>query len=144
MVGVLNPYLDPQLSYTWCEASLTVAKSIGKGIQYESRQARNICTWIHKYLATSKLPTHHYGQHSVSILDDKDFTLNIQEHLLAIVKDGYIQAQDIVDYISIPEVQAKLNAKKQSISIWTAQHWLKNLEWDYGQRKKGMYIDGHE
>ena len=37
MVGVLNLYLDPQLSYTWCEASLIVAKLMGKGIQYGSR-----------------------------------------------------------------------------------------------------------
>ena len=74
----------------------------------------------------------------------KIFAPNIQEHLLAIVKDGYIWAQDIVDYILKPEIQAKLNTKKQSISIQTAQHWLKDLEWHYGQRKKGMYIDGHE
>ena len=27
MVGTLNLYLDPQFSYTWCEASVLVAKS---------------------------------------------------------------------------------------------------------------------
>ena len=113
MVGILNLYLDPELSYTWREASLIVAKLMGTGIQYGSRRATNIHTWIHKYLTTSKLPTHRYGQHSVSILDDKDFALNIQEHLLVIVKDGYIQAQDIVDYIVTPEVQAKLSTKNQ-------------------------------
>ena len=112
MVGVLNLYLDPELSYTWHEASLIIAKSMGTGIQYGSRRARNIHTWIHKYLTTSKLPTHCYGQHSVSILDDEDFALNIQEHLLVIAKDSYIWAQDIVDYIATSEVQVKLNTKK--------------------------------
>jgi len=31
MVGTLNLYLDPELSYTWCEASLIVSKSQGQG-----------------------------------------------------------------------------------------------------------------
>lgn len=47
MVGTLNPYMDPELSYTWREASLIVAKSQGVGIRNGSKQARNICTWIH-------------------------------------------------------------------------------------------------
>lgn len=33
---------------------------------------------------------------------------------------------------------------KTSISVWTARHWLKCLDWRYGRRKNGMYIDGHE
>ena len=74
MAGVLNLYLDPQLSFKWQDASLIVAKSMGKGIQDGNKWARNLCTWIHKYLITGKLPTHHHGQHSVSILDDEDFT----------------------------------------------------------------------
>ena len=32
MVGTCNLYLDPELSYTWWEASLVVAKSQGSGI----------------------------------------------------------------------------------------------------------------
>jgi hypothetical protein len=34
--------------------------------------------------------------------------------------------------------------RKRSISIWTAQRWLKQLDWRFGRRKNGMYIDGHE
>ena len=33
MAGMLNLYLDPQLSFKWWDASLIVAKSMGKGIQ---------------------------------------------------------------------------------------------------------------
>ncbi|KAJ7731843.1 hypothetical protein B0H16DRAFT_1329057 [Mycena metata] len=33
---------------------------------------------------------------------------------------------------------------KRSISVWTARRWLKRLDWRYGHRKNGMYIDGHE
>jgi hypothetical protein len=32
MVGTLNLYLDPKLSYTWCESFLVVAKSLGLGV----------------------------------------------------------------------------------------------------------------
>jgi uncharacterized protein (DUF1499 family) len=32
MVDTLNLYLDPELSYTWREASIIVAKSLGLGI----------------------------------------------------------------------------------------------------------------
>ena len=79
-----------------------------------------------------------------SILDDKDFTQDIQEHHQEIAKDGYVQAQDIVDYFLTPAIQEKLGVKKQAISIWTAHHWLKKLDWCYGHKKNGMYIDGHE
>ena len=130
-------------SFKWWDASLIVAKLIGKGIWDGNKRASNLCTWIHKYLATGKLPTHRHGQHSVSILDDEDFTQDIQEHLQEIAKGGYIWAQDIVDHVSTPAIQERLGAKKWAISIQTACRWLKKLNWHYGC-KKNMYIDGHE
>ena len=111
MAVVLNQYLDPQLSFKWWDASLIIAKSMGKGIWDGNKWARKLHTWIHRYLATGKLPTHHHGQHSASILDDEDFVQDIQEHLQEIVKEGYIQVQDIVDYVSTPAIQEKLGAK---------------------------------
>ena len=54
MVGTLNLYLDPQLSYTWREASLIASKSQGHGVNH----ARNLRTWIHQYLGSKKLPVH--------------------------------------------------------------------------------------
>jgi hypothetical protein len=56
----------------------------------------------------------------MSILEDKDFLQAIQLHLQAIAKDGYIQAQDIIEFVSQPEMQSKLEAfgvKKKGISI---------------------------
>ncbi|KAG1787147.1 uncharacterized protein HD556DRAFT_1187991, partial [Suillus plorans] len=38
MLGALNLYLDPELSYGWREASLVASKSLGQGINH----ARNI------------------------------------------------------------------------------------------------------
>ena len=102
MVRTLNLYLDPELTYSWREASLIAAKSQGAGIKDGSKRARNIRTWIHQYLAYSKLPLHHHGQNQSFILDDEDFSQDIQLHLMEMAKDGYICAQDVVDYVASP------------------------------------------
>lgn len=117
MVGTLNLYLDPQLSYSWREASIIAAKAAGRGLNH----AQNLCHWILQYLNDSKkLPLHQYGTYQSSILEDKDFACNIQLHLLEIGKKGYICAQDIVDYVVTPEVQTQLGTKAQTIHEQTA------------------------
>lgn len=143
MVGTLNLYLDPQLSYTWREASLIASKSQGHGVNH----ARNLRTWIHQYLGSKKLPVHRYGNLRTSVLQDEDFSQSIQLHLQKIAKDGYIRAQDIVDFMETPEMQTKLDemgSRKKKISLRTAQRWLHTMGWRYGRKKNGMYIDGHE
>ncbi|KAG1814252.1 uncharacterized protein BJ212DRAFT_1274160 [Suillus subaureus] len=77
MLGALNLYLDPELSYGWHEASLIASKSLGQGINH----ACNIRTWIHQFLCNGKLPLHQYGQYHSSILEDEDFAQEIQLHL---------------------------------------------------------------
>ena len=144
MVGTLNLYLDPELQYTWQEASLVAAKSMGTGIKDGSKRARNIHTWIHNYLARDRLLTHCHGQHSKSILDHEDFAQDIQLHLMEIAKNGYICAQDVVDYVATPKIQEKLGSKSHTISVQTARRWLKWLNWRYGKKPNGMYVDGHE
>jgi len=80
----------------------------------------------------------------VSILNDEDFTQEIQLYLLEVAKDSYVYAQDVVDYVTKPETQERLGAKKTTISLSTTQHWMHKLDWRYGCKKNGMYIDGHE
>ncbi|KAG2363590.1 hypothetical protein BDR07DRAFT_1460242 [Suillus spraguei] len=141
MLGTLNLYLDPELSYGWREASLVVSKSRGQGINH----AHNICTWIHQFLHNGKLPFHQYGQYHSSILEDEDFAQEIQLYLSEVQqKEGHIRAQDIVDYVATPNVQERLGAKAKVISKRTAQRWLCKLDWRYGRKRNGMYIDGHE
>jgi hypothetical protein len=36
------------------------------------------------------------------------------------------------------------DVQKRSISVRTARRWLHHLDWRYGRRKNGMYVDGHE
>jgi hypothetical protein len=120
MVGTLNLYMDTELSYSWREASLVVAKSLGLGVQSGSKRAHNIRTWIHQFLASGKLPTHRRGQNHSSILDDEDFAREIQLHLMEKAKEGYVRAQDIVDFVAAPEMQEKLGSKARNISVRTA------------------------
>ena len=88
MVGTLNLYLDPQLAYTWRKASLIASKSQGHGVTH----TRNLCTWIHQYLGSKRLPVHQYqhGKMHSSVLQDEDFSQSIHLHLQQIAKDGYI------------------------------------------------------
>jgi hypothetical protein len=142
IVGTLNLYLDPMLSYTWCECSLLSSKVGGHGVNH----ARNIRTWIRRFLATGKLPLHRYGTFCLSILKDEDFAQDIQLHLTKIAKNGYIRAQDVVDYIATPDIQDRLAklGKARTISLRTAQCWLGKLSWRYTKKRNGMYVDGHE
>lgn len=63
---------------------------------------------------------------------------------MEIAKKEYICAQDIVDYVATPEVQQQLGTRARGIHVRTARWWLHKLSWRYQQKKKGMYIDGHE
>jgi hypothetical protein len=140
MVGTLNLYLDSELSYTWHQLSLLAAKAAGHGVHH----TRTICTWIHQFLSHGKLPLHRYGCYHSSILQDEDFKQSIQLHLQGIAKDGYVCAQDIVDCVTMPEMQEQLGTRWTGISIHMARCWLHNMEWQYGKKRTGMYIDGHE
>ncbi|KIJ56047.1 hypothetical protein M422DRAFT_239240 [Sphaerobolus stellatus SS14] len=95
MIGALSLYLDPTLSYGWRESSVLAAKASGHGVYH----AQCIQQWIHRFLMFGKLPLHQYG-HSQSVLEDEDFSQTIQLHLQERTKDGYIRAEDIVDFLS--------------------------------------------
>ncbi|KAF8192784.1 hypothetical protein K438DRAFT_2017942 [Mycena galopus ATCC 62051] len=132
------------LSYGWQEASMIVARSQDHG----SYHARCIRGWIHAFLSSRKLPLHRYGQYHSSILNDEDFSDAIKLHLQSVSqKDGHFTAQTLVDFVATKEIQDMLeqaDIQKRSISVWTARRWLKRLDWRFGRRKNGMYVDGHE
>ncbi|PBK82635.1 hypothetical protein ARMGADRAFT_1038428 [Armillaria gallica] len=108
-----------------------MSKSQGHGAYH----ARNIWSWIHQFLASGKeekLPLHHYGQSHSTILADEDISAAIQLHLQEIVKDGYISAQQIIDFIATEEMQKmleKANIKKRSIMIWPDQERNWKIKW---------------
>ena len=145
MAGTLNLYLDETLPYTWRQASELALTAQGKGTSY----ARQIQTWIHTYLDEKKLPKDNYGATNNSLLADEDFAQSIQLYLLEISKGGYISAKDVVAFVATEEMQEKIkklsgNGAKAMVSMRTAHQWLGVLNWWYGKKKRGMYIDGHE
>lgn len=123
MAATLNLYLDSQLSCTWRQASMIVAKSQGHG----AYRARCIREWIHQFLHHDKLPIHCYSGTKSSILQDEDISLEIQIELAERSKAAYIKAQDVVEVVSGPRVQKMLadaGILKRSISEPTAREWL--------------------
>ncbi|KAI0070203.1 hypothetical protein K474DRAFT_1609121 [Panus rudis PR-1116 ss-1] len=143
MVGVLNLYLDPELSYTWRNASIIVSKAQGHGVKH----ARNLRQWILNFVRYEKLPLHCYGQTRWSVLEDEDISQELQLKLTEKAKEGYIKAADLVDIVASQDMQAKFSSLgicKPKISERTARNWLHKLKWRYGRTRNGMYVDGHE
>ena len=135
MVGTLNLYLDKTLLYTWRQASELASKAQGKGTSY----AQNIQTWIHTYLEDKSLPHNNYGTTNSSLLANEDFAQRIQLYLLERSKEGYIKAQDIVDFVATEEMQEMIKrlkgeGAKLTISSRTAEQWLNALNWQYGKK----------
>ncbi|KAF9000882.1 hypothetical protein BDQ17DRAFT_1426910 [Cyathus striatus] len=146
MLGMLNLYLNENLSYTWHEASLITSHSQGHG----EAHAQNICTWMYQYLDSNlnNLPHHRYSSIQSTILCNEDFSQAIQLHLQEKTKGGYICTQDIVDFVeNSEEMQVKIedmHIKKKTISLSSATCWLDMHGWCYSKKKNGMYVDGHE
>ena len=132
MAGMLNLYLDTVLSYTWHQASVLAARVAGHGVKH----AHNLCIWICQFLHSGKLPFHRYGTYS--ILEDEDFAQGLKLHFTELAAKGYIQAHDIVEYVTTLEIKEWLETKAHSILEQTAQCW------HFTQKKNGMYINGHE
>jgi hypothetical protein len=72
------------------------------------------------------LPTNLYGRWNVSLLKDEDLAQEIHLHLQGIGK--YVKAMDIVHFLDMPEMKARLNLKKM-ISLATAQHWMRIIDY---------------
>ena len=143
MVGVLNLYLDPELPYTWKEASMVIVKAQGCG----STCACSIRMWVLDFIREGTLPLHSYGYSRQTVLEDEEVLQEVQRQLSEKAKGGFIKAQDVCDIVATKTIQtlfARLGIDKPSISQSTAQRWLARMDWRYSRVKNGMYIDGHE
>jgi hypothetical protein len=143
MIGVLNLFLDPGLSYTWREASMIVAKAQGHG----TTRARSVRAWVLDFIREGKLPLHSYGYTRQTVLEDDDVLQEINAELAKKAKAGFIKAEDVCEIVASEKIQVlfvRLGVHKPGISIATAKRWLAKLKWRYDKKKNGMYIDGHE
>jgi hypothetical protein len=143
MIGLLSLYTDNDLSYSWKRASLVVAKTQKRG----ENHARRIREWAMGFLRWRDLPFHQLNRKRGTILDDEDVAEEVKMQMMEKTKGGFLKAQDLVEIVASPEMQAMFARKgitKASISDKTALRWLEKLGWSYGKLKNGMYLDGHE
>jgi len=88
------------------------------------------------------IPEHHQkGRSGHSHIDDEGFTQELHLHLQTIGE--YCTTEDIIRYVSHPEILAKLNRTK-TISHAMAHRWMKKMDYQWMARPRGQYTDGHE
>ena len=75
------------------------------------------------------------------MIDDEDFAQEIHAHLQTL--GPYVAAEAIIRFIDTPEMLERLHQKK-TISLTTAQRWMKKMDYRWTVNPKGQYIDGHE
>lgn len=141
-VGAMLVFLRLYISdrgYTWTDAADLAAEVSGRG-PYHSRHIRQ---WTWDYLSDHRcLPVNLYGNSKQSLISDEDISTEIREYIQALDKK-YFTAEDVRDYINQPEFLRRMGRAK-GFSLSTAIRWLKELDFTYGNGRKGMYIDGHE
>ena len=145
MLAMLNFYLDMNRKLSWQDASQMAATAGGCG-QYLARRVRQwTLHWVTSNYDPQFLPLTNYGRFNTQALQDEDLSNRIQLHLQELAKKyQHIRAQDIVNFVSSPEMQGCMGTKRSTISVYTARRWLKAHEWRYRELGKGMYKDGHE
>ncbi|KAH9924420.1 uncharacterized protein B0H18DRAFT_1119954 [Fomitopsis serialis] len=146
MRRLLCTYTDPQSNsrygvragQNWISASLQVAKAEGAGPWHARVLRRRTQAYIRD---RQNLPHNLYGTWARSQLDNEDFREEIFLHLQSIGE--YVKAEDLVHYLDQPDVKERYGTKK-TISLATAQRWMKRLGYRWMLTPRGQYVDGHE
>ena len=125
------------ISTSWMAASEQTACVLGRG----SNLAWNLQIWSRAFITDRDLPISSSGQCNESLLQDKTLAQEIKLHLEGIGK--YAKAMDIVHFLDTLEMKERLN-RKTTIGITTANHWMHELGFSWGNAPKGQYVDGHE
>jgi hypothetical protein len=118
MIGLLNVYTDDNLKYSWRRASEIVAKTEGRGENHVQR----ICEWVINFLRWRDLPFHQLNRKRGTILDNEDIAGEIKTKMMEKTRGGFLKAQDVVEVVASPEMQAIFTQKgisKATISIKT-------------------------
>jgi hypothetical protein len=122
----------------WIEASINAAHAFGR----KPGTAAKLRKWCRMYIKDrNELPFNPYGLWTDAMLEHGELAKEIFIHLQSIGK--YVKAQDVVDYLALPEVKAR-HRYTNTISVRTAQRWMLLMEFRWGKAPWGQYIDGHE
>jgi len=125
------------ISTSWMATSEQTARAVGRG----SNLARNLWTWSRAFITDRSLPISSSGQCNESLLQDETLVQEIKLHLEGIGK--YAKAMDIVHFLDTLEMKERLN-RKTTIGITTANRWMHELGFSWGNAPKGQYVDGHK
>jgi len=145
MLALCYLFSRPGSKHTWTEASELAAEALGHGTMF----ARKLRQWVIEFewqnMVYEALPLTRHGRFDTCRLFDEDLSRKIQEYLLQLRKTKrYFKADDIVDFVASPDMQAAMGTRATFISKTMAQCWLKRMDWRYGRTPNGMYVDGHE
>ena len=122
----------------WVGTSLETMHDHERG-PYHARLLRE---WTCTFIADQKdLLKNIYGTQKTLMLDDEDFTQAIHLHLQSL--GPWVQGQDVVDFVKLPEKIAQFKLKKP-ICLATAHQWMKCLGYRWTTTLSGQYVDGHE
>lgn len=139
--SIISQYLNLRLAgKKTIEASLLLSNSLGGG-EYRACLIRN---WSKKFLKTSLISVSSQGKHPKikSLLWHEDINKKLKEYLLEQKSD--VSVKKFKEYIEsevFPEIGIE---EKKTISVKTAQVWLKKLGWYHQKHHKDIYYDGHE
>ncbi|KAB5596223.1 hypothetical protein CTheo_208 [Ceratobasidium theobromae] len=98
--------------------------------------------WIREFWRTGKLPENLYGTWNESIIEDKDFKTELQDHLRCIGR--YAGPKDIISFFSTPEAEPFTHLLDNLPCIRTAQRWMPILGYKWKTEHRGQFADGHE
>jgi len=122
----------------WIASSLQVAHAAERG-PWLAKQLR---IWCWAYISNRDcLPINVYGHWNVSLLEDEDLAQEIHMHLQGIGK--YVKVMDIVHFLDTPEMKVRLKLKK-TISLATAQRWMRVMDYRWTKNPHGQFVDGHK
>jgi len=135
------------LSNIWTQASIDTAQSLGhikKGsAKPGTKKAKALRKWVHEFIDDrEEVPTCDWKTTGRSLIDDEDFAQEIHAHLQTL-KPHEVCAEAIVRFLDNPDMLERLRCKK-TISLETAQRWLKRMGYRWTYDPKGQYCDGHE
>ena len=130
----------------WAQAAVLTARTLNylnKGSkQPGEKKSKDLQWWLQLFIDDQEeVPTCNWSISGRSLIDNEDFTQEIHVHLQTL--GPYVSAELIVRFIDNPEMLACLHWKK-TISLPTAQQWMKAMDYWWTLNPKGQYVDGHE
>ena len=132
---------------SWTLASVETAQILGYAKKDSdkpgAKKARELRKWVQAFIADrEELPICNWQTSGRSLIDDEDFAQEINLHLQSL-KPEDVRAEAIVKFLDNAEMLVQLKRKK-TISLRTAQTWMKKMGYRWAYDPKGQYVDGHE